>query len=84
VVAVNLPSLHEVADDLPDVVRLTAPDPPALAAALSAALSAEPLTADDVARVHAVLEAKGWTEPGRTRRLQQYYRELATSDTPKA
>jgi Glycosyltransferase Family 4/Glycosyl transferases group 1 len=79
VVAVDLPPLRELANDLPDVVTLTAHEASALAAALSRALKSGPLTAAELTRVHAVMEAKGWTEPGRTLRLQHYYRELAAS-----
>jgi hypothetical protein len=84
VVAVDLPALRELAEDLSGIVTLTTHDASALAAALSRALKAGPLTATELGRVHNLMEAKGWIEPDRTRRLQDCYRKLGAARTSSA
>ncbi|MDO5627577.1 MAG: glycosyltransferase [Mobilicoccus sp.] len=78
VVAVDLPGLRSLAEEVPHAVVLTGHDPASIAAAVNDALQAPPLTTSERADIHGVLRRRGWTEPDRTRTLVAEYRRLST------
>lgn len=78
VVAVDLPGLRSIADEVPEAITLTGHSAEEVAVGLRTALAAPLLTRQQRERIHDVLRRRGWAEPDRTNVLVGIYTEVTS------